>query len=59
MIDAIDENAVAPDQFLKDSFTNVTTEINPAFLSWKNRERALFTFLNSTLPPSILAITIG
>nr|POE73300.1 hypothetical protein CFP56_76897 [Quercus suber] len=59
MIDALDENAMAPDQFLKDSFGNVTTEINPAFLSWKNHEQALFTFLNSTLSPSILAIIVG
>ena len=59
MIDAIDENVVALVQFLKDSSGNVTTEINPAFLSWKNREQALFTFLNSTLFPSVLALTIG
>ena len=58
MIDAIDETTVAPDQFLKDSFGNVTTEINLAFSSWKNREQALFTFLNSTLSP-ILTLTIG
>ena len=38
MIDAINETAMAPDQFLKDSSGNVTTEINPVFLSWKNRE---------------------
>ena len=59
MIDAINETVVAPDQFLKDSSGNVTTEINPVFLSWKNREQALFTFLNSTLSPSILALTVG
>ena len=59
MIDTIDENVVALVQFLKDSSGNVTTEINPAFLSWKNREQALFTFLNSTLSPSVLALTIG
>nr|POE84912.1 hypothetical protein CFP56_48342 [Quercus suber] len=45
MIDAIDENAVAPDQFLKDSSGNVTTEINLAILSWKNLEE-LNTLLN-------------
>ena len=38
MIDAIDGNAVALDQILKDSSRNVTIEINPTFLSWKNRE---------------------
>ena len=58
MIDAIDETTVAPDQFLKDSSGNFTTEIDLAFLSWKNCEQALFTFLNSTLSPSVLALTI-
>ena len=59
MIDAIDETTVAPDQFLKDSSGNFTTKINLAFLTWKNREQALFTFLNSTLSPSVLALTVG
>nr|POE50310.1 hypothetical protein CFP56_48018 [Quercus suber] len=59
MIGAIDETTVAPDQFLKDSSGNFTTEINPAFLTWKSREQALFTFLNSTLSPSVLALTVG
>ena len=27
-------------------------------MSWKNCEQALFTFLNSTLPPFVLALTI-
>jgi len=59
MIDAIDESAMALDQFLKDSSGNVTTEVNPTFLNWKNREQALFTFLNSTFSPSVLALTVG
>ena len=29
------------------------------FVNWKNREQALFTFINSTLSPSVLAITMG
>ncbi|KAK9999085.1 hypothetical protein SO802_018688 [Lithocarpus litseifolius] len=59
MIDAIDETTMAPDKFLKDSSGNFTTEINLAFLNWKNREQALFTFLNSTLSPSVLTFTVG
>ena len=53
------ESAMASDQFLKDSFGNVTTEVNLAFLNWKNREQALFTFLNSTFSPHVLALTVG
>ena len=44
MINGIDEIVLALDQFLKNSSGKFTTEINLAFLSWKNREQALFTF---------------
>ena len=47
MIDAIDEAAMVPNQFLKDSSGNFTIKINPTFLNWKNCEQALFTFLNT------------
>ena len=59
MIDVLDNSLTAPDRFLKDSSGNFTTEINPAFIAWKNREQAMFTFLNSTLSPAILALTVG
>ena len=59
MIDVLDDSISAPDRFLKDSSGNFTTEVNPAFIAWKNREQAMFTFLNSTLSPAILAFTVG
>ena len=59
MIDVLDDSISAPDRFLKDSSGNFTAEINPAFIAWKNREQAMFTFLNSTLSPAILALTVG
>nr|POE61588.1 hypothetical protein CFP56_60566 [Quercus suber] len=59
MIDVLDDSIITPDRFLKDSSGNFTVEINPTFIAWKNREQAMFTFLNSTLSPAILAITIG
>ena len=59
MIDILDNSIIAPDRFLKDSSGNLTTEINPNFISWKNRERAMFTFINSTLSPAILALIVG
>ena len=59
MIDVIDDSVIALDHFLKDSSGNFTTEINPSFISWKNCEQAMFTFINSTLSPSILALTVG
>ena len=59
MIDVLDDSISAPDRFLKDSSGNFTTEVNPAFIARKNREQAMFTFLNSTLSPAILALIVG
>ncbi|XP_023903240.1 uncharacterized protein LOC112015112 [Quercus suber] len=59
MIDVLDDSITDPDRFLKDSSCNFTTEVNPAFIAWKNHEQAMFTFVNSTLSPAILAITVG
>ncbi|XP_065620524.1 uncharacterized protein LOC136063700 [Quercus suber] len=59
MIDVLDDSITDPDRFLKYSSGNFTTEVNPAFIAWKNREQAMFTFVNSTLSPAILAITVG
>ena len=59
MIDVLDDSISAPDRFLKDSSCNFTTKVNLAFIAWKNREQAMFTFLNSTLSLAILALTVG
>ena len=59
MIDAIDGSVLAPNHYLKDSSSNFTIEVNPTFVNWRNCEQALFTFLNSTLSPSVLALSIG
>ena len=59
MIKLVDDSDEVPDQFVKDSSGKFTTEVNPDFVNWKNHEQALFTFINSTLSPSILAITVG
>ena len=59
MIDVLDDSITHPDRFLKDSSGNFIAEISPTFIAWKNREHAMFTFLNSTLSPVILALTVG
>ena len=33
--------------------------MNPDFLIWKSKERALLTFISSTLSPTVLALTVG
>ena len=59
MIGFLEESCVAPDPFLKYSFGHFTRESNPEFLNWKSKEQALFTFINSTLSQSVLAINVG
>ena len=59
MINFIEDNLEAPDPLLKDSSGNYTSEANSEYIQWRNREQALFTFINSTLSSSILALTIG
>ena len=59
MIDFLDDSISTPDRFLKDSSGNFIAEINPAFIAWKNREQAMFTFLTSTLSLAILALIVG
>ena len=59
MIDLLDETSLVPEKFLKDHSGTVTTVLNPDFLVWKSKGKALLTFINSTLTPSVLAITVG
>ena len=42
-----------------DSSRNYSTEVNPKYVHWKNHEQALFTFINFTLTPPILALKVG
>ena len=59
MTNFIKDNLEAPNPLLKDSSRNYTMEVNPEYIQWSNREQALFTFINSTLSLSILALTVG
>ena len=59
MIDFLDSSCVAPNSFLKDSTGNFIGESNPEYISWRSRKQAHFTFINSMLSPSVLALTVG
>lgn len=59
MINFIEDSNGALDHSLKDSSGNYTTKANLEFIHWKNHEQALFTFINSTPSPPILALTVG
>ena len=59
MFELLDEVPLIPEKFLKDLIGTVTSVLNSDYLIWKSKERALLTFISSTLTPSILAITVG
>ena len=59
VFDLLNEFQPIPNKFLKDLSDSITTIINPDFQIWKLKEKALLTFMSSTLLPSILALTVG
>ena len=59
MLELLDEASYIPEKFLKDLNGTVTSVLNPDYHIWKSKERALITFISSTLTPSVLAITVG
>lgn len=59
MIKLLDEVQLVPKKFLKDLLGTITIVLNPNYLTWKSKEKALLTFFSSTLTPSIIALTVG
>ena len=59
LFELIEEPRLILDQYLKDLLGAYTAVVNPNFLVWKSKEKALLTFMSSTLTPSILALTVG
>ena len=53
MFELLDEAPLIPEKFLKDPTRAVTSVINPDYLIWKSKEKALLTFISSTLTPSV------
>ena len=59
LFELLEEPQLIPKKFLKDLSGSYTTIVNPDFLVWKSKEKALLTIISSTLSPSILALTVG
>ena len=59
MFELLDEVPLVPEKFLKDLSGTITSVLNPDYLIWKSKEKALLTFISSTLTPSILAMIVG
>ena len=59
MFELLEEPRLIPEKFLKDHSGSFTTILNPDYVNWRSKEKALLTFMSSTLSPSILALTVG
>ena len=59
MFELLDEVPLVLEKFLKDLSGTTTLVLNPDYLIWTSKEKALLTFISSTLTPSVLAITVG
>ena len=59
LFELLDDTQSIPEKFLKDLSGSVTAIINPDYSIWKSKEKALLTFISSTLTPSILALIVG
>ena len=59
LYELLEEPQLVLEKFLKDLSGSYTAIVNPDFLIWKSKEKALLTFISSTLSPSVLALTVG
>lgn len=59
MFELLEEPQLNPDKFLKDISGSYTTVLNPNYMILRSKEKALLTFMSSTLSPSVLALTVG
>ena len=59
LFELLDDTQSIPEKFLTDLSGFVTAIFNPEYSIWKSKEKALLTFISSTLTPSVLALTVG
>ena len=56
MFELLEEPQLIPEKYLKDLSSSFTAILNPDYVNWRSKEKALLTFMSSTLSPSILAL---
>jgi hypothetical protein len=59
LLDHIEDPIPCPCKFLLSETGAVTQEINPIFLQWKARDKALFSLISATLSPSAISLVMG
>ena len=59
LFELLEEPQLVPEKFLKDIVGAYTSIVNPDYTIWRSKEKALLTFISSTLSPTILALIVG
>nr|POE60518.1 hypothetical protein CFP56_59123 [Quercus suber] len=59
LFELLEEPQLIPEKFLKDLSGDFTSIVNTDYTLWRSKEKALLTFISSTLSPSVLALTVG
>ena len=59
LVEHIDGSTPQPGQFLLDAQGHLSTSLNPKFHTWKIRDKALLSLINSTLTPQVFSLVVG
>ena len=59
LVEHIDGSISPPCPFLLDAQGNPTTAVNPSYQTWRIRDKALLSLINSTLTPQVFSLVVG
>uniref|UniRef100_A0A2N9G9M1 Retrotransposon Copia-like N-terminal domain-containing protein n=1 Tax=Fagus sylvatica TaxID=28930 RepID=A0A2N9G9M1_FAGSY len=59
LLEHIEDPTPCPRKFLLNETRTETKEVNPLFLQWKARDKALFSLISSTLSPFAISLVMG
>ncbi|KAK2663907.1 hypothetical protein Ddye_002481 [Dipteronia dyeriana] len=55
LIGFVDGTKSCPAKFKVDSFRNDTTDIDPAYTEWQQKDQLILSWINASLTPSVLS----
>ncbi|KAG6736525.1 hypothetical protein POTOM_060621 [Populus tomentosa] len=59
LLSIVDGSEACPTQFLVDSTSKLTSDINPTYLVWQKKNQFILAWLNATLDEKVLSIVYG
>ena len=59
LVEHIDGSTSQPGQFLLDTQGHLTLNVNLDFQTWKIKDKALLSLINSTLTPQVFSLVVG